>query len=392
MHIHLLILVIFICWPLPIASQEYDSSKSNQQAVTVFDKEVEFSGWRGDYGNASKINEIRIGLFLPMNSDDEINSSFQKAADLAIEEINNSRGQSSLPYRLIKRWSDDPWGAGSKEMIKLVYEDSVWAVIGSQNGETSHIAEQIVTKAFLPLISPLSGDPTLNYIRIPWIFRLPPDFQSQARVIVNDGIKTNELKRVGLISSTNHDGRIFADEMREEIKTLNQSLIFHFEISEKDLKITEIIKRAKSFQPDGLILHMESSEIIKLFFELSKDKIKIPIFLPWIPNLDTDLISEKNNEYIYFIDPFKKSQNSEWESFQHRYKNRYGSNPNAGAAFTYDSVYLLVHAIEKNGLNRAAIRDAIAKSDYLNPITGKILWDNTGGNQIKPVLRKSLAE
>ena len=111
------------------------------------------------------------------------------AADLAIQEINSSGGYKGLPYKLVKRWSQDPWGAGSKEMIKLIYEDSVWAVIGSQNGENSHIAEQIVTKSFLPLISPLSADPTLNYIGIPWIFRLTPDFKSQAKLIINDGIK-----------------------------------------------------------------------------------------------------------------------------------------------------------------------------------------------------------
>ncbi len=59
-----------------------------------------------------------------------------------------------------------------------------------------------------------------------------------------------------------------------------------------------------------------------------------------------------------------------------------------GGISNCDAIYLLARAIEKAGLNRAAIRDAIANTDYFSPVTGKIFWDNTGGRMIKSVLRK----
>ena len=79
MQNYLFILVIIVCWCAPIASQEYDSTQSNQ-TVTVFDKEVEYTGWHGAHENPSNLKEIRIGLFLPIKPDDKNNSPFQKAA------------------------------------------------------------------------------------------------------------------------------------------------------------------------------------------------------------------------------------------------------------------------------------------------------------------------
>ena len=151
---------------------------SLQNPKSVLDSPVEFSGWKGNSQTAKMINECRIGFFLPSAKLNRSGQSLLNAANMAIDEINSSKEYTAVPYKLINRWSSDPWGAGSKEMIKLVYVDSVLAVVGSIDGDATHIAEQITTKARLPLLSPISADPTLTYIRIPWIFRLPPDFNA----------------------------------------------------------------------------------------------------------------------------------------------------------------------------------------------------------------------
>jgi branched-chain amino acid transport system substrate-binding protein len=360
--------------------QSQDDPKSNhlQQKISVFDKEVEFSGWRGN--NTIKVNAVSIGFFFPVNPDNQINASINNAADLAIDEINKAGGYNGLPFRLIKRWSDDPWGAGSKEMIKLVYQDSVWAVIGSLDGAATHVAEQITTKAWLPLISAVSADPTLNYIRIPWIFRLPPGYQSQARMIVNQGIKAQTLKKVGLITSTNHDGRIFAKEVRDAMKEINQSLLFHFQVNTQLKDLSDIAERMLTFKPDALILLLSEQQIIDNISKLQDNDFSMPLFIPWIPGLDMDLLSEINSGNLYVIKSFSQEDNPAWQSFRDKYYSRYRSIPSASAAFTYDAIHLVVCAIEKTGLNRAAIRDAIFHTDYLSPVTGKISWDNSGGN------------
>jgi branched-chain amino acid transport system substrate-binding protein len=367
--------------------QTVAQTDSLEKPPSVLDLPAEFSGWNGTAANAKLIKEVRIGLFLPSNSVDFSSQSFIKAANLAIEEINVSGGYQGIPYRLINRWSSDPWGAGSKEMIKLVYQDSVWAVIGSIDGDATHIAEQIATKAWLPLLSPLSADPTLTYIRIPWIFRLPPDFKAQSEAIVKQGLKSGHLDQVGLITENSHDGRVFAKEINDVLINNNTSPLFHLEVSKSNLIFSSIIQRAISFNPRTIIIYLAKDNILNLLSKLGDRTKEIDVVIPWIPGLDYDIISKHYKAHIYYIAPFLRSPNPAYEKFAIKYQKYYNSNPTFGAAYTYDAVYLLAHALQKSGLNHAKLRDAIATIKNIQGVTGNISWDNGGGNQAKPILR-----
>jgi branched-chain amino acid transport system substrate-binding protein len=67
--------------------------------------------------------------------------------------------------------SDASWGKASTDLVKAVYDDHVLAVI-SLDRASSHLAEQIAVKSFVPVIA-ISSDRMLTSTNIPWIFRLP---------------------------------------------------------------------------------------------------------------------------------------------------------------------------------------------------------------------------
>ncbi len=67
--------------------------------------------------------------------------------------------------------SDVPWGKASNELVQAVYDQDVVAIIALDRA-SSHLAEQIGVKAFVPVIA-ISSDKVLTSINIPWIFRLP---------------------------------------------------------------------------------------------------------------------------------------------------------------------------------------------------------------------------
>lgn len=382
-----IILFLVLCSVIRTEGQAITQIDSLEKPKGVLDLPVEFSGWKGNSQNAKLIDEIRIGLFLPADSLDKSSQQLIKAANLAIEEINVSGGYNGIPYRLINRWSSDPWGAGSKEMIKLVYRDSVWAVIGSIDGDVTHIAEQIATKAWLPLLSPISADPTLTYIRIPWIFRLPPDYKAQSEVIVNEGIKSGRMENIGLITENSHDGRIFVEELNDVLSNNNISPTFHFEVSKSDLDIQSIVQRTISFNPRSIIICLSNDNIAKLLSELGANKQQMDVSIPWIPGLDCTILAQYYKGDIYLVEPFLRSPNPAYEEFASRYYKRYGSKPTFGAAYTYDAVHILTSALLKSGLNRARLRDVIGGMKEIQGVTGKITWDNGGGNLARPVLR-----
>jgi branched-chain amino acid transport system substrate-binding protein len=381
--------VLSACQTLNTADHSTDTNDP-KLIPSVLDTPVEFTGSRGQNALGDDINEIRIGLFAPRSPEDQVGLSMFRGAELAIEQFNALGGFAGLPIRLVQRWDDDPWRGGSKEMIKLVYEDSVCAVIGSVNGAATHVAEQVVTKAWLPLLSPVSADPTLTYIRIPWMFRLPPDDEEQAAVLIRDGIKANELSNIGLITSTDHDGRIFAEEMREQMSAVSTPPAFSLQVSLPTTDLDAIAQRAMSFEPGGVIVRMPVDEVVALLDKFELHGLRTPVLIPWIPGLQPDDLAGRYGGKILYLSPFSEIDNSAFASFSRAYQTRYGTTPTPSAAYTYDAVNMLVTALNEGGesrLTRAALRDAISDAGGYVGVSGVVSWDNAGGNQAEPVLR-----
>jgi len=108
-------------------------------------------------------SEMSIGVFGPQA--DEIVRSPAVVRELSA--VSARRQHVSL----IPISSQLSWGKASNELVKAVYENHVLALIALDRA-SSHLAEQIGVKAFVPVIA-ISSDHTLTSTNIPWIFRLP---------------------------------------------------------------------------------------------------------------------------------------------------------------------------------------------------------------------------
>ena len=351
---------------------------------------VKFSGWAGELYNGPPLTEIRLGFFFPDSPDDPVGRAILNGASLAILEANQSGGYQGIPFRLIHRWANDPWKSGSNEIIKLAYQDQVWAIIGSIDGTSSHIAEQIVTKIRLTLLSPVSSDPTLTHIRIPWIFRLPPDERSQAENLIREGILPLAIKKIGLITSTDHDGRIASGELHKALACEELNPVFHFQISPQEVNYQSIARRSASFKPEGIVLRLPIEQIVETLHSLQEENLNCPLFLPWIPGLYEEVLEKHYTGKIVRVQPFPIDQNnSTYLSFLNSYLRHFGNRPNPSAAYSYDAVKLLTQCLNISGLNRVKLRNAVAVIDY-EGVTGRIVWDYGGGNITQPVISSVL--
>jgi len=106
---------------------------------------------------------VEIGVFGPQA--DEI---VRLPEIVRLLEEFNSKGR---PLSLVAIPSQLAWGKASNELVKAVYDRHVLALIALDR-PSSHLAEQIAVKSFVPVIA-LSSDRALTTTNIPWIFRLP---------------------------------------------------------------------------------------------------------------------------------------------------------------------------------------------------------------------------
>ena len=109
--------------------------------------------------------------------------------------------------QLIPVPSDASWGKASTGLVNAVYQDHVLGIIALDRN-ASHLAEQIGTKAFVPVIA-ISPDTALTSTNIPWIFRLPENTPAPDAVQMFVMAATHSGANRGKLRETLASGRSF---------------------------------------------------------------------------------------------------------------------------------------------------------------------------------------
>ena len=73
------------------------------------------------------LSVVRIGLTGPEKS--RAGRHLRRGVALALEEANAAGGYRGLPYQVVFRPDDGPWGAVAQQAVHLAYQDQVWAII-----------------------------------------------------------------------------------------------------------------------------------------------------------------------------------------------------------------------------------------------------------------------
>lgn len=107
--------------------------------------------------------DIKIGLLIP----DSKSTAAVQGAELAVRVANEKDGLNGRHFELIVRSMEGPWGTGSKEAVSLIFEEKVWALLGSHDGRNAHLVEQAATRSIVVFVSAWTGDPTLSQAFIP---------------------------------------------------------------------------------------------------------------------------------------------------------------------------------------------------------------------------------
>jgi branched-chain amino acid transport system substrate-binding protein len=333
-------------------------------------------------------HEYRIGVFAPARHD------LTLGVELAVEQANATGGVDGKPVRIVRRWAEDPWGAGSKEVIRMVFEDRVWALIGGPDGDTTHVAQQVATKAHLPLIAPVSSDPSLTHTRVPWIYRLPPDDRAQAEALVVEGIGQRDLRRVGVVVSADHDGRTFAVELRTAMERAGNPPVFEL-VVEPDLHDPgSLADRVHGFAPDGIVMRFPPASVRKMLAALQSVGVDCAVFLPWIPGLRLVEFPSNYRGPVIGIEPFHRRQQQcgPYLKLVHSAARRHAAKPTPAMVYGFDAANLVIEALRRHGGGRADLQRQLTALSGFWGASGPIRWDNGGGNTAKPVLQELTAQ
>lgn len=319
---------------------------------------------------------VKIGLLIPDNK----SLAAVRAAELAVNKANQSGGLKGRPFKIVVRSLEGPWGTGSKQAVDMIFNEKVWALMGSHDGRNAHLVEQSATKATVVFLSNWAGDPSLSQAFVPWFFNCVHNDDQQAAAIISGTVNNNQIKKITVVTDDDdYDSRVSfaAFEKASGEKGKTKLIILPCMKFLNDLNaLTEKIQES---DPDYVLLFCRpeiSTEILLLMKKLKMSQtIAGPIYIINEDKITPDKMKQIDN---YFLVPSDKINVSALKQFKTEYEKKYGALPGQVAYYAYDGINVLMEAIKKAGSSdREKIQKALFETDYMG-ITGRIRFDERG--------------
>jgi ABC-type branched-subunit amino acid transport system substrate-binding protein len=347
------------------------------------DLPMEYAGPGRDDALPEDLDEIRLGWFGPDDPDHPAGGDLWLAASLAIEEANAAGGYRGAPYRLLAGWSESPWGTGAADLARMIYTEGVWGILGSIDGASTHLAEQLAAKARLVLINSAATDATINLANVAWMFSFPPADDRQAALLartLTESPASSDGDRLTLVSATDHDSRAATAELNKALARNGGAPLYHFEIGPGEALLDRLFERVAASRPATIVVVASPPDTARLVTGLRR---AIPgARLAGGPAMGRRIFLEQAGAaaegalFPLLCEPAALSGR-----FARAYLSRFGRHPDCAALQTYDATRLLIAAIERAGPNRALIRDAIEALSPWNGVSGEVRWNRFGQNE-----------
>jgi ABC-type branched-subunit amino acid transport system substrate-binding protein len=349
---------------------------------------VEYNGASRDYPMAKDVDEVRIGFIGPMadHPDAAIGERMLNGASMAVDEANAAGGYGGKPFKLMLHNDSAVWGASSNELVKMAYDDKVWAIFGSISGDTTHIALRVSLRAEVPIVNSASTDPTIVETIIPWYFTDLQDDRTQGYTLARHIYTELGLKRIAILRVNDRYGRFGVIKFRDASRRLGHPVVIEQKFMPYDTDMRRQLRVINDSRVDGIVLWTDEPKAALILRQMQELGMGQKVFGSHrtIGNELVKLAGSAGEGFqaVYPYDP--SSKDPAWLAFEDRFAKKYGAQPDHFAALAYDQIQILLKAICVAGLNRAMIRDALYGTTHYKGVTGEMSFD-PNDKQIRPM-------
>lgn len=282
---------------------------------------------------------------------------------------------------------------------KAVADKSVVAVIGHFNSGAAKLSIPILNRANLVMVSPANTYPGLTKpgkgeANEPNVY-YPNGKRNYARVVPADDLqglaganwaKSLGVKKVYILDDQELYGKGLGDIFESSAKSQGIQVLGHEGIDPKAGDYRALMTKIKALGPDliyfGGTTQTNAGQLIKDMRNvgMTADKVK---FMGPDGIFEKALIDAagKDAEGVYatFGGVPGKQLKGLGQKWYESYKKKYNAEPEAYAAYGYESAKVIVDAINQVCKNdRAAIRDAVLNTKNFNGVLGNWSFDQNG--------------
>lgn len=324
-------------------------------------------------------DSIKIGAIYSLTgSYATVEDPAYKAAKLAVKEVNAAGGVKGQQIELIHYDGKSQLADIANAAQRLVHQDQVTAMIGVADSGFFLASAPIAQDAGIPYLDTGGTVPNLPEQIGEFAHMMPfgDDYQAYvaAEFAMKDlGAKTAFVLRDGDSDYTRAIALFFEERFKRDGGQILEESTYHLGDTDYSSHITKI--RGMNPQPDVIYAAMNPGDDATFVRQAREAGIKIPI-VGGDAFDNPDLVKNggaNNTVDLYFTTHMAMStDNPKVAKFIENYQKEYGIPPeNAFAGLGYDSVYLMVEAMNKaSDLSSKAINDAIFTIVSFDGVTG----------------------
>ena len=342
---------------------------------------VEYNGAARDAADPDlrDLSEVRIGFIGPVyaHPDQALGNRMLNGATLAIDQANAAGGYDGKPFKLMVHNDSAIWGAASNEIVKMVYDEKVWAMFGSISGDTTHIALRVTLKAETPLVNSASTDPTIPETIIPWYFTDLQDDRLQGYTLARHIYSELGLKRVAILRVNDRYGRFGVLKFRDASRRLGHPVVIEQKFMPGDTDFRRQLEVIEDSRVDAIVLWTDIAPAAMILQQIQELGMKQRVFGSH-RTVGDELLklagpAAEGFEAVFPYDPSRSDPR--WLEFNANYETRFHEKADHFAALAYDAMRILLDAICRAGLNKGRIRDALTGTESYQGATGNMVFD-----------------
>jgi ABC-type branched-subunit amino acid transport system substrate-binding protein len=349
--------------------------------LDVRDRAPEYLGPGRELAPPAGLQEVCLAFFGPADPGHPEWGDAWRGATLAVEEANDER-RIGPRFRLVAAWSDSPWGSGVADLVKLVYRQNVWGVLGGVDGTTTHLAEQVVVKARLALVSPGATDSSVNYTSVPWMFTLLPS-DGQIAELLADALTGPEPWAV--VTTTDRDAATAWRALKVVLaRRLAPGPLQHLALPRGVARYGRGVAEVARSEARTVVVLAGAADSAHIVAALRGQGFAGRIFggAAFGRRVFRDRAGADAAGVAFPL--LFDAERPEARDLVSRYERRWGEAPDFLAAHAYDGMRLLIAALGRAGANRALIRDELVALAPWPGAAGVVTWDATGRN-VRPL-------
>lgn len=321
----------------------------------------------------SAAQDIKIGSLSALTgSASQPGQSQRDAIKMVVDEVNAKGGIKGRKIQLFIEDDQLQPTVAANATRRLVHQNEVLAVIGTPNSPTALSALEVTMEAKVPQLV-LGVAPKVTQMGNPYVLRITPTDSILAAALIEHAVKKKGASKVAILSDSTDYGKGGLASVIAALAKHNLKPFITESFNSEDKDFASQINKIKASGADSLVLWGFYVEAAKIVTAAQKLGLGLPIYAS-SGVLQGNFIELAGSaaEGITVVSYYSNADSSpQTKEFIAKWKKAYNTDPNPVAGLGYDSINLLLAAIEKVGTDREKIvAELKAVKDYPG-VTGR---------------------